>query len=278
MPTCKYCGQSAGLFKSVHKECEERFHLATGRIREAVVAAVMQDQPVSILNAEIEKLAADAYISQSNVKGLIYQGWELAVDSALNDGLVTEDEESALMCIRNHYGLSQSHLDMHRGFTRLAQAVVLRDLSEGILPDRITVNGNVPFNLQKSESYVWFINNVKYYKVTTNRSYAGNSLGVSFRIMKGVYYRPSIFSGKAIDRHSLTHVDTGMLAITNKHIYFGGQTKTFRVAYPKIVAFQPLQDGLGIQRDTANAKMEYFECGDGWFIYNLVTNLAELQL
>lgn len=278
MPTCKYCGQSAGLFKSVHKECEDRFHLATSLIRETVVEAVMQNQPPTDLSAEIEKLAAHAHISPSNVKGLICQGWELAVDSALSDGLVTEDEEAALMLVRNHYDLSQSDLDMHRGYTRLAQAAVLRDLAGGILPDRITVTGNVPFNLQKSESYVWFMNDVKYHKVTTSRSYAGNSLGVSFRVMKGVYYRPGVFTGRTIERHSLTHVDSGMLGITNKHIYFGGQTKTFRVAYPKIVAFQPLQDGLGIQRDAANAKMEYFECGDGWFIYNLVTNLAELQL
>jgi hypothetical protein len=71
-------------------------------------------------------------------------------------------------------------------------------------------------------------------------------------------------------------VDTGLLAITNKHIYFSGGEKDLRVPYAKVVAFHPFSNGVGIIRDTSNAKLQIFVTGDGWFTYNLITNLARL--
>ena len=47
--------------------------------------------------------------------------------------------------------------------------------------------------------------------------------------------------------------------------------------YDKIVAFEPYEDGSGIMRDTQMAKPQTFRTGDGWFAYNLTTNLAQLQ-
>ncbi|MGI6285975.1 hypothetical protein SEF58_09180 [Neomoorella humiferrea] len=38
----------------------------------------------------------------------------------------------------------------------------------------------------------------------------------------------------------------------------------------------PYSDGIGIQRDAARAKPQFFITGDGWYIYNLVTNAAKL--
>lgn len=66
------------------------------------------------------------------------------------------------------------------------------------------------------------------------------------------------------------------MGVTTKHLYFAGDGKSFRVQYDKIVSFEPLNDGIGIQRDAATAKPQYFVTGDGWFIYNLVTNLAQM--
>jgi hypothetical protein len=49
------------------------------------------------------------------------------------------------------------------------------------------------------------------------------------------------------------------------------------VPYPKIVAFLPYDDGVGLIRDAQTAKPQIFKTGDGWFTYNLVTNLAQLE-
>ena len=64
--------------------------------------------------------------------------------------------------------------------------------------------------------------------------------------------------------------------VKNYHPFFAGSSKRFRVAYNKIVTFEPFSDGIGIQRDAASAKPQSFETGDGWFTYNLITNLAQM--
>lgn len=50
--------------------------------------------------------------------------------------------------------------------------------------------------------------------------------------------------------------------------------KSFRVPFKKIVSFQPFSDAVGVMRDAANAKLQTFVTGDGWFTYNLLTNLS----
>jgi len=47
--------------------------------------------------------------------------------------------------------------------------------------------------------------------------------------------------------------------------------------YAKIVSFEPFSDGLGLVRDAAIAKPQIFVTGDGWFTYNLVTNLSRIH-
>jgi hypothetical protein len=95
--------------------------------------------------------------------------------------------------------------------------------------------------------------------------------------MKGVYYRVGAFKGAPVHSTERVLVDNGAVIVTNKHIYFAGPAKSLRVAYAKIVSFLPFEDGVGIVRDAQTAKPQIFKVGDGWFIHNLVTNLAQLH-
>ena len=70
-------------------------------------------------------------------------------------------------------------------------------------------------------------------------------------------------------------VDSGILAVTDKHIHFHGPLKSFRIPYGKIISFEPYEDGIGLQRDGSTAKPQILVTGDGWFSYNMIRNLAE---
>ena len=85
---------------------------------------------------------------------LLVQTWETAVEGALEDGLFTLDEENALTRYINHFNLSQSQLDAHGVHTSLIKAAVLREIAEGVVPNRQHLSGNVPFNLMKSGKLV----------------------------------------------------------------------------------------------------------------------------
>jgi len=120
--------------------------------------------------------------------------------------------------------------------------------------------------------------NVEYLEDKTRTQYVGGYQGVSIRVMKGVYYRVGGFRGNPVQRTERVHVDTGSMGVTNKHIYFSGPRKSFRVRHDKIVTFMPFSDGVGVVRDAATAKPQIFVTGDGWFTYNLLTNVSQLSV
>ena len=76
---------------------------------------------------------------------------------------------------------------------------MIRDVTQGIVPQRQRVNGTVPFNLMKSETLVWVIQGVDYLETVTRRERRGSSHGVSIRVARGLYYRPSTFRSRPIE-------------------------------------------------------------------------------
>nr|CBX28878.1 hypothetical protein N47_B20240 [uncultured Desulfobacterium sp.] len=152
----------------------------------------------------------------------------------------------------------------------------MADVLNGVIPQRMSIDGNLPINLQKGEQIVWAFSGSKYLEDKTRRQFVGGSQGVSIRVMKGVYYRVGAFKGQAVEHTERIHIDTGWVVVTNKNIYFAGPRKSVRLPYKKIVSFEPFSDGVGVMRDAATAKPQIFVTGDGWFTYNLVTNLSQL--
>ena len=120
------------------------------------------------------------------------------------------------------------------------------------------------------------IQGVDYLETVVRRERRGSSQGLSIRVARGLYYRPSTFRSQPIEWEETVHADTGMLGLTTKHIYFAGSRKRFRVRYDRIVAFEPFSDGFGIMRDAQTARPQTFRTGDGWFAYNLAANLAQM--
>ena len=92
--------------------------------------------------------------------------------------------------------------------------------------------------------------------------------------MNKVDYRPGTFQSLAVEWEETAHQDTGLPGFTTKHIYFSGPKKKFRVRYDRIVDCEPYDNGFGIMRDAQTAKPQSFRTRDGWFAFNLATNLG----
>ena len=235
------------------------------------------DSVMDNLVAELGAIAESSYIPTSGIREALVEGWENAVEKSLEDHVLSEEEESRLTQYMERLKLSREDLNQNGAYNHLVQGAVIRDVLDGKIPSRVTVKGRLPFNFQKSEDLVWVFQDVPYYELRTRRERVGGYSGVSFRVMKGVYYSTGGFRGRSVESTETTHVDTGTLGITTRHIYFAGDIKRFRVRYSKIVTFEPYSDGIGIMRDAASAKPQTFVTGDGWFVYNLVTNLAQME-
>jgi len=209
------------------------------------------------------------------MNNLIITGWEEAVAASLDKDVLSSETEHALMEFRNAFALSQEQLDHHGAYSRVAKAAIIRDILEGKLPQRIQIEGTLPFNLQKGETLIWLFTSVKYYEQRSRTHYVGGSHGFSVRVAKGLYYRVGGFRGDPVATSQAVHIDTGYLGVTNRHLYFAGAAKAFRIRYDKVVSFMPYTDGIGVQRDAMTAKPQAFVTEDGWFTYNLITNLAQ---
>ena len=217
--------------------------------RLAAISVHDGDQHLQDLSAAIRQAGLDP----DETNRLLIQAWEAAVESALEDGLVSLDEDSALAKYSSHFTLTQQDLDGNGAQTSLVQAAVIRDVTQGIVPQRQNITGAVPFNLMKSEQLVWVIQGVDYLETVVRRERQGTSHGLSVRVARGLYYRPSTFRSRPIEWEETIHADTGLLGLTTKHIYFAGNRKKFRVRYDRIVSFDPFDDGFGIMRDAQTA-------------------------
>lgn len=275
MGACQYCGKSAGLLRSAHSECKQKHNAGWKTMTAQASEAIHTGKDLEALESSLEKMAESAYIPQSRIKEVLAQGWEEALNRSLDDNVLSEEEESRLMTFLEKLGLSQERLNAHGAYTRAAMAATLRDVLNGKTPSRVKVEGAIPFNLQKSETLVWLFNSVPYYEEKVRRSFTGGYQGMSVRVARGVYCRFGGFRGHPVETSQLEQIDKGMLGITTKHLYFAGLRKSFRIPYAKVVTFTPFSDAIGVCRDAASAKPQYFVTGEGWFIYNLVKNLGQ---
>jgi hypothetical protein len=95
---------------------------------------------------------------------------------------------------------------------------------------------------------------VEFYEPTVKTYYRGGYSGVSIKIAKGLYYRTGAFRGNPVRSSEMTLIGSGLLGITNMHIFFSSLNKNFRIPYNKIITFNPYEDGLGLQKDGTTLK------------------------
>ncbi len=276
MSDCPYCGQPAGFFRKSHADCDEKYKAGWAQMVERVRLAIRQSSLGNLLQ-ELEGIANEHRVPNDNIRAALVAGWGCAVDDALEDGLLTTEEETSLVQTQREFNLSQDELERSGSFMKVAKAAVLRDLMVGKVSARLDVSGAaLPFNFQKSESLLWLFQGVDYMEARKATRYVGTSHGVSVRIAKGLYYRTSAFRGHPIQETSVVNVGRGTLAVTTKQLYFACPGKSFRIPFTKIVTIEPFTDGVSVQRDAASALPQLFRTGDGWFTYNLLTNVGSI--
>lgn len=278
---CKYCKKPAGFLSAQHDECHQAFIAKRKAMEDARAEVVDAFSECVISNGDVSQLKSDVTkklsICGDDTDDLLVKGWQSAISVALADDVLSEEEESTLTEMLSKFNLSQYSVG-NEAYMKLAKGKVLREVLNGEMPNINITDTDISFNLQKSEKLIWVFSNVEYYKEVTRTHRVGGSQGVSIRVMRGVYYRVGGFKSQPVHTTNIEHLDSGVLGLTNKHIYFFGDSKRFRVAYAKIVAFEHFSDGIGIQRDLASAKPESFVTGDGWFTCNLVSNLSSIDL
>ena len=274
---CKYCGQNAGLFRSVHKKCEVARTNAKYSIVEKVKQSIITTADFSKLEYDIKSEAEAGYINQSELGDFYVLGFDRAVESFLDDGVISQEEEGRVLNFKKHFELDESILNKNGSYEKVAKGLILNDIFEGKVPkSRFYLTSNSPFLLEKQEEIIWAFTNVEFYEQRNKTTYEGRSQGVSIKIAKGLYYRTGQFKGIPVTDSEMTFIDFGVLALTNKNLYFSSASKSFKTPYKKLISMTQYSDGVGLQKDGISAKPQIFKDLDGWFTYNVISNFRDV--
>ena len=77
-----------------------------------------------------------AGLGREEANRLLIRAWETGVEGILEDGLLPLDEENALAKYADYSSLDPHSLDRNSVQTSLVQAAVIRDVAQGIVPQR----------------------------------------------------------------------------------------------------------------------------------------------
>lgn len=302
MGDCVFCDKPAGVFKSRHKECvladeqaqQDRrnkalAHQAAQAAAEKIHAEQRQELSLNTyltiksggdlldLEAQLLDCIVAGNLTHPEMKEMLISAYEQSVDAFLDDGVLDVEEEEKLARCQNRFALSQGEIDRNGKFSRVAKSSILRRVMMGEVPSMVDFGADHIVNFQKGETPVWMFSQCQYLEDTVRRQFVGASQGLSFRVMSGVYYRIGGFKGEPVSTIVRKNLGEGFLVVTDRNLYFVGPGKTTRIPYFKVVSFTPHSDAVGLMRDAATAKPQFFVVDDAWFAYNLITNLAKIH-
>lgn len=273
MGICRFCGQSAGTFRTVHRECKERYSEAVLKVRGFFVTSLESKMDANAFSHGIRSIMEAARVPKSEAEGLILSGFKSLIDRALDDHVLSAEEENRIVELCDAFDLSLERVQDVGLQRRLLQGRILRDLQERSPKSRLQVTGSLPFVLQKTEVLIWVFQDVDYYTMKERVQYVGGSAGVSVRVVKGVYLRAGGYKGERVSTQSLELQDRGTVGITSKHVYFKGAQKAFRITLTKLISVERFADGIGIMKDGANPKLQVLAVDDPWFASNILAQI-----
>lgn len=276
MGNCSYCGKAAGLFSSEHNECRNTYNTALNDIPTLLERALLDNSAPEMILREINSLATSSFLKKTDRDKAVWKGFENLVKKALDDHIITQEEEDRIVALRQVFELTASDFSNGGLQEKFVQGALLRDLSEGKIQQRISIQGNLPIIIGPDERLLWLFQDVKYYETRTKTSYRGGSVGVSVRVVSGVYIRSGSYRGEPVKTTNLEQIDTGMLAITDKRLHFKGTTKGFRVDHKKLISVELYSDAIEIMKDGASPKPQVFGVNDPQFAANLLMRLTQL--
>lgn len=274
MGKCKYCGQDAGFFHSKHEECEKKFNQGLASIKQIVSTCFTNKEDFYLKDREIKNIVESSHIDNTTLQQIYCSVFDDAIDNYLNDGVIDTQENQTVARFMQFTGLPQSVLNANQSLEKVVQSKVLQDILQGNVPaPNITINGDFPFLLGKGEHLIWLFRNITLHQQKVQREFVGRSRGMSFRVMKGVYYRTGGFKGHPVETTVMQRIGIGSVCLTDKNLYFASPEKSLKVLYTKILSIESYSNGIGIQKDGANDKPMFLEGINSWFTYNVIANL-----
>ena len=77
MGNCIYCGIKAGLFKSYHKECFNKYNNGKDQIQGLVSKTLLEDGDLDQMTISIKTIADDTHIRSNEIYDIMIRGYDM---------------------------------------------------------------------------------------------------------------------------------------------------------------------------------------------------------
>ena len=238
----------------------------------AALATRQRSQRLERMSSLLERSG----LSHEDRHELLLQAWVAAVVRQLGDVGIDLDRQAALLRYARHFELDDAELD-HNGMLRqFVQGAAIAESAAGLIPHRMNFSEGAPASalLRRSEQLVWLFNDVECRLGQLPPEPSPTIISVLAPGRDLPYYPPQSFKDRQVPDQGLESVALGQLAVASEHLHFRGPGLNIRLAYGSVVNWEPYQDGIGAVPRAQPNRLVVFRNGDGWFIYNLVRNLA----
>ena len=239
------------------------------RLENIIVTSMFGNSLETVLD-KMQRFSDREGMSPADIKQAVESSLDRLVVKCMDDGILSKEEEQALLGLLKHFEIPLSSLDKEN-HQLLAKGEMVRNLMEGVKDPCFNPAG-LPFNFQKSETLIWAWGNMPMSTVKIVSHVVGRTQGISIRIMKGVYWRTGAFKGERVSREELQPLGSATVAVTSKHLYYSVGTESKRIKHDKIVTITPYSDAVSVTPDGARAKPICFFADDAWFFTNVLQN------
>jgi hypothetical protein len=260
--------EAAKQFLAEEKQTKQQLELlGTGiTLRDSIANAVLLETCIETIYDQIKSESERLTLTNQQVIEAIKLSVSIIVDKTIYEGIFTEEKEKIISALLTKYDLKFEELPQST-LQKFAKGQLIRNLLDGNTTPCFS-KANLPFNFQKNEVLIWAWESMSISAVKTTSKFVGRSQGFSIRIAKGLYYRAGAFGGQRVSEQELVSLGAMAVAITSKHIYYGGK----RIKHDKIVTIEPYSDGVIISAESASDGRFIFYADDTWFFANALQN------
>ena len=276
---CPHCGASCSIEAQytgqniVCPNCQQEFFATAPEVEQTL--SVPEKLPFfksgrkKVLRENLEELIKDGELSTDEQKSLnqladrmslsrneldkireemFFEELEPLKRQMEREWVVTDDDLEQIEALKLKYGVKEFTTT---GFFNFFRKIYLLE-DKGIPP--IPINSRLM--LDSGETAVFELQTSWNQTRVQRKGYAGASVSIPSGI-KGVRFRFGNY--QPITSQEITELDRGLLVVTNKRLFFKGNTRNTNVPYSKIIDATIFRDSLKIDKKTGK---------DDWFTMN----------
>jgi len=168
MSVCQYCGQSAGLFSHVHKECEKSAQEGIVQYTEAVKQAVLKGASYQDASTPLTLITMEHKMLPDQIKAALIDGWSQAVNQLMDAGPISDVIHTASTRFLQDAGIDSAALATIQSSINLELNFLFWCVTQGKLAQCPPVAGNA-FTLQPGETAILMLDNIGYARDVTSK-------------------------------------------------------------------------------------------------------------